>query len=55
MTTEEEVEAYNRRVYKGQMPAHNKAVLRDMIEKENRFWEADAVREDSNISPVEGI
>lgn len=55
MTVDEEVEAYNQRVYKGQMPVHNKAVLRDMIEKENRFCEAEAVREDSNNSPVEGM
>jgi hypothetical protein len=48
MTVDEEVEAYNQRVYKGEMPAHNKAVLRDMIERENRFWEAEAVRQDNH-------
>jgi 4-hydroxy-3-methylbut-2-enyl diphosphate reductase IspH len=50
MTVEEEVEEYNQRVYKGEMPAHNKSVLRKLIEKENEFWEKEAVRIDNNNS-----
>ena len=47
MTTEEEIEAYEKRT--GQtLPAYNRATLRSMIEKENRFWEREAVRVDNN-------
>lgn len=47
MNTEEverEIEKVNREVYGGKLPAHNKAVLRDMIlkgslaQKEDEFW-----------------
>lgn len=37
------------------MPAHNRSVLRDMLKREDEFWERQDVREDSNNSPVEGI
>jgi len=55
MKIEEEIEEYNRRVYGGEMPAHNKSVLRSVIEKENKFWDEEPFREDSNNTPVEGI
>lgn len=51
MTPDEEIEKVNKEVYGGSMPAHNKEVLRSVIEKENSFWEREAVREDSH-SPV---
>jgi len=37
------------------LDAHNKNVLRSMLEKEHDYWEREAVREDSNSHPVEGI
>jgi len=55
MTVEEEIEAYNQKVYRGEMPAHNKSVLRSIIEKENKFWDAEPFREDSNNFPAEGM
>lgn len=51
MTNEERIAEVEQNVYGGNMPAHNKAVLRSILEKEDRFWEAEAVREDSH-SPV---
>ena len=48
MTVDEEIEAYNLRVYGGNMPAHNKSVLRSMIEKENKFWDAEPFKEDNH-------
>ena len=55
MTIEEEIEAYNQKVYKGEMPAHNKSVLRSIIEKENKFFDKEPFREDSHTEPVEGM
>lgn len=50
MTIEDEIAEYEKK--NGiELPAHNKATLRSMIEKENRFWDKEAVREDSH-SPV---
>lgn len=36
------------------LPAHNRATLRDVLLKEDAFWERADLREDSNNSPVEG-
>ena len=33
---------HNQRVYDGQMTAHQKSVLRDMLEKDDRFWVREA-------------
>ena len=55
MTIEEEIKEYNHKVYGGEMPAHNKAVLRSLIEKENKFWDDEPFREDNNNTPAEGI
>jgi hypothetical protein len=46
--TEREVEEYNQRVYGGAMPAHNKAVLRSVIKKEDEFWAKESVRQDNH-------
>lgn len=50
MTIEDEIEAVNQKVYGGAMPAHNKSVLRSMIEKENKWWDEEEGRvlKDSN-------
>ena len=54
MTVEEEIEEYQKRTgFK--LDAHSRATLRRMIERENRFWDAEPFREDSNNTPVEGI
>lgn len=37
------------------LPAHNRSVLRDILQKEDAFWERVDLREDSNNYPVEGI
>lgn len=37
------------------LDAHSKNVLRSMKGKEFDYWEREAVREDSNSHPVEGI
>lgn len=42
MTIEEQIEDHNERVYDGLMTAHQKQVLRDMLEKEDRFWVLEA-------------
>jgi hypothetical protein len=39
---------------KMRLDAHNRNVLRSMLDKEHDFWEAQAVREDSYTDPVEG-
>ena len=53
MTTEQEIKEYAIRLYGSEeaMPAANKKAMRQLIEKEDRFWEREAVREDSH-SPV---
>lgn len=35
---ENKIREYEARVYPEGMSAHSKAVLRDMLEKEDRFW-----------------
>jgi hypothetical protein len=35
---EEKIEEHNRLVYNGTMPARAKKVMREMLEKEDRFW-----------------
>ena len=50
---EKEIEQYEKRTGI-KLPAHNRGTLRSMIESENKYWEREAVREDSNNSPVEG-
>jgi len=37
------------------LDAHNKSVLRQMIRRENAFWDAEPFREDNHNTPVEGI
>ena len=51
MTNEERIAEVEKNVYGGEMPAHNKEVMRAILNKEDRFWEREAVREDSH-SPV---
>lgn len=49
MTVEEEIEAYEKK--NGfKLPAHNKSILRAMIEKENKWWDEEEGRvlKDSN-------
>lgn len=49
MTAEEEIEAYEKK--NGfKLPAHNKSILRAMIEKENKWWDEEEGRvlKDSN-------
>lgn len=45
---QEAIDKYDLAIYQGNMPAHNKNVLRSMLEKEFDFWEKQAVRHDSN-------
>jgi 4-hydroxy-3-methylbut-2-enyl diphosphate reductase IspH len=45
---EKAIEEHNQRVYKGKMPVHNREVLRNMLEREAKFWEAEAVRVDNH-------
>lgn len=49
-TVEDEVREYEERTGI-HLDAHSKGTLRDMIKRDNRFWEREAVREDSH-SPV---
>lgn len=42
-TVEEMIEDYDKEVYGGNMPAHNKSVLRSMIEREIRQEETDKI------------
>lgn len=39
---EARVEEYNQRVYGGTMSASQKQVLRDMLEREDAYWEREA-------------
>lgn len=45
---ERKVKEYERDVYGGDMPARNKATLRDELVREERFWAEWDVRKDSN-------
>lgn len=36
---EQEIARVEREVYEGNMPAHNKQVLREKLKKEDKFWE----------------
>jgi hypothetical protein len=45
---EKAIEEHNQRVYHGEMPARNKSVLRNMLEREAKFWEEEAVRIDGH-------
>lgn len=36
---DDEIAEHSARVYGGEMPAHNKAVLRKELEKDERIWE----------------
>jgi len=49
MTVEEEIAAYEKRTGQ-QLSAHNRATLRSMIERENRWWDEEEGRvlKDSN-------
>jgi hypothetical protein len=40
MTVEEEIAAYEAK--NGELPAHNRATLRSMIERENKWWDREA-------------
>lgn len=42
MTNEERIAEVEKNVYGGSMPAYNKAALRAILEKEDRFWEREA-------------
>lgn len=45
---EEKIKWQEANIYGGDMPAHNKAVVRKQLLQEDRFWEKEAVREDSH-------
>lgn len=49
MTIEEEIDAYEKRIGI-KLPAHNRATLRSVIEKENKWWDEEEGRilKDSN-------
>lgn len=53
MTTDDEIKLYEARTGI-KLDAHNKGTLGSVIERENRFCEAEAVREDNHNTPVEG-
>ena len=40
---DEALNKYDKEVYGGNMPAHNKSVLRNMLAKEYEFWAQDGV------------
>ncbi len=46
-TVEDEVREYEERTGIT-LDAHNKATLREVIKRENRYWEKEAIREDSH-------
>ena len=44
----QQVEEYNQRVYSGEMSAHQKKLLLDIKEEEDKFWAEWDIRKDNN-------